>query len=422
MHSADYSITLEFFVHDLVRRCSAIVACCVFVAVPAASEARDIPGRTGIQYVLTQDNAGHQVAAKHYEAASVAFEEQRAMITTDERFAQFTPSSNPIQHRIDYSIWTAALSSLVISMGPPLRKKPWERQNPGLTFQTRIRVGHNSLYRLDGSMMAFSVMDDKVRESFTEYRRDLESVADTLDIQSIPRNEQLAFWFNLHNVAMVEQIAKAWPVRQPHEIEIDGVPLHDAKFITIEGIALSLSDIREKIVYANWRNPKVIYGFWHGEIGGPALQREAYAGPDISDQLDRAAREFANSRRGTEKRGDTLHVSRLYEDAAPYFFKDFNRDVRAHLAGYVEGKVAEMLDETTSIKATLREKDIADLAGGSRSGAIYAQGQLLPGAVSLIGERARKFDYMRREGLLTGQITFSNIDLPGDPEEKNEVE
>lgn len=92
-------------------------------------------------------------------------------------YATFTPSANPIRHRIDYSIWTEALSNLVVSMGPPLRKRPFERSNPGTTFQTRIRIGHNSLYRLDGSMMAFSLMNDDIRASFTEYRRDLESVA-----------------------------------------------------------------------------------------------------------------------------------------------------------------------------------------------------------------------------------------------------
>ena len=120
-------------------------------------------------------------------------------------------------------------------MGPPLRKKPTGSQS---VLGTRHRVGHNSIYRLDGSMVGFSFMTNEVIESFSEYRRDLEAVADGLDIAALPRDEQLAYWFNLHNVAMVEQIALKWPVRQPREIMIEGVPLDEARFITVNGLSL----------------------------------------------------------------------------------------------------------------------------------------------------------------------------------------
>ena len=334
-------------------------------------------------------------------------------------YETFTPYERSIKHRIDYSIWTSALSNFVVSMGPPLRKRPFE---PPKKLGTRQQLGHNSIYRLDGSMVAFSFMNDEVRDSFTEYRRDLESVADQIDLQAIPRNEQLAFWFNLHNVAMVEQIARAWPIRQPHEIMIDGVTLDEAKFITVEGVALSPRDIREKIVYANWKSPKVIYGFWRGVIGGPAMQREAFTGPTVSDQLDRAAREFTNSRRGTEKRGGTLHVATLYEEAAPYLFPDFEQDLRAHLRDYVEGDVMRMVEETSAVETSLSERDIADLAGGARANPYWSNGQIGAGIAALLYQRREKFEYIDRKGLRTGQVIFSNIDLPGDPEDKGEVE
>ncbi|MBV7257983.1 DUF547 domain-containing protein [Erythrobacter crassostreae] len=338
---------------------------------------------------------------------------------TPKPIATFVPNDDRIEHRIDYSIWTSALNSFVISMGPPLRKKPFELAG---TLGTRQRAGHNSLYRLDGAMMGFSFMPPNIIASFTEYREDLERVADGLDIQSIPRNEQLAFWLNLHNVAMVEQVAKAWPVRQPRTIELDGVPLDDAKFITVEGVALSPKDIRTRIVYPNWSNAKVIYGFWHGEIGGPAIQRRAYEANKLSDQLDRAAKEFANSRRGVEKRGKTLHVSRLYLEAAPFYFTDFETDLRDHLLSHVEGEVLERVNATNALKATLREHDIADLSGGARFNSFFSNGKLNQGIINLLNQRAQKLDYIQRKGLRTGTVTFSNIILPGDDPNKGEVE
>lgn len=333
--------------------------------------------------------------------------------------AVFAPRQNPIDHTIDYSIWTSALSNFVISMGPPLRRKPpVQATNLG----TRRRFGHNSIYRLEGSMVAFSFMNEAVIDSFAEYRRDLESVADTLDIQSLPRNEQLAFWLNLHNVALVEQIAKQWPIRQPRKIEIDGVPLDEAKFINIKGVALSPKDIRTRIVFPNWKDPKVIYGFWRGEIGGPSIRREAFAAKTVSDLLERAAREFTNSRRGVENRGKTLHVSDLYEEAAPFYFRNFETDLREHLLDYANEKVRKRIEKTREMKASLREHDIADLAGGARGNAFFASGRVGPGVADLLRQRRQKFDYIEREGLRTGTVTFSNILLPGDPPNKGEVE
>lgn len=333
--------------------------------------------------------------------------------------AAFAPRPDGRDHRLDYGVWSEALSAFVLSMGPPLRKVPVSVAAP---LGTRLKFGPSSFYRLDGSMVGFSMIDREVMANVARYRRELEAVADSLDIPALPRNEQLAFWLNLYNVAMVEKIGEEWPVRQPRDIEIDGVPLEDARFITVRGIALSPRDIRERIVYPHWKDPKVIYGFWRGEIGGPAIQRAAYDGRDIGNQLDRVAREFVNSRRGTEQRGDTLHVSRFYSDAAPFYFPDFEADLRRHLADYVEGPVAQMLAETTLLKATIYEHDIADLSGGARSNPFFAKGRLDAGAARLLEERRRKLDYIERKEPRSGTVIFSNIDLPGDPPNKGEVE
>ncbi|GMN03070.1 DUF547 domain-containing protein [Erythrobacter sp. MTPC3] len=343
--------------------------------------------------------------------------------------AAFTPSTAPNDHRIDYSIWDEAMKNLVISMGPSLRQTAGR---PDQSFGSRRQYGHVSRYRLEGSRIMFSFLDADVRASFGEYRRDLEATADKVDIQELSRNEQLAYWINLHNVAMIEKIAEEWPVRQPRSIEVGGVPLDDAKFITVEGISLSPRDIREKIVFANWNNPKVIYGFWRGDIGGPSIQREAFNADNVSRLLDRGARDFVNSLRGTQKSGDTLQVSELFEEAAPFFFDDFNADVRGHIAEYANSDVMAILDQTSDIEANISEYDIADLAGGAREptyqnieGADGNQKSFrIPQSMArLLAQRDEKFRRIIREGR-TGTVTFSNITLPGDPEDKdaNEVE
>jgi hypothetical protein len=352
---------------------------------------------------------------------------QDAAPAADPQFATFAPSGTPIDHGIDYSIWDEAMKNLVISMGPSLRETAG---SPPQSFGTRRQYGHVSRYRLEGSRIMFSFLDADIRASFTEYRKDLEGTADLVDIQSLSRNEQLAYWINLHNVAMIEQIANAWPVRQPREIKVDGVPLDDARFITVEGIALSPRDIREKIVFAHWRDPKVIYGFWRGEIGGPSIQREAFNADNVVRLLDRGARDFVNSLRGTQKAGDRLDVSELYAEVAPFYFDNFETDLRAHLSQYADEETQALLASTSETRASVNEHDIADLAGGVREptyqnissadGTQYSF-RIPQSMTRLLQQREEKFQRIIREGR-TGTVTFSNIALPGDPEDKDEVE
>jgi len=344
---------------------------------------------------------------------------QDASPTADPKFATFTPSGTPNNDGIDYSIWDEAMKSIVITMGPSLRETAGSAP---ASFGTRRIYGHRSRYRLEGTRVMFTFLDSDVIASFTEYREDLQRTADIVDIQALSRNEQLAYWINLHNVSMIEQIANAWPVRQPRELEVDGVPLDEARFITVEGIALSPRDIREKIVFANWRDPRVIYGFWRGEIGGPSIQREAFNADNVGRLLDRGARDYVNSLRGTQKRGDTLEVNELFEEVAPFYFPNFNADLRAHLAQFANEDTQAILSGTTQIDANVNEYDIADLAGGVREptysnitstdGTAYSF-RIPQSMARLLQQRETKFQRILREGR-TGTVTFSNIQLPGD--------
>lgn len=345
---------------------------------------------------------------------------------SNDTLATFAPSQNPNNDKIDYSIWDEAMKNIVISMGPSLREGAGR---PDPSFGTRRQYGHVSRYRLEGTRVMFSFLDADVIASFTEYRKDLEKTADIVDIQSLSRNEQLAFWINLHNVAMVEQIANAWPIRQPREIKVGGVPLDEARFITVEGIKLSPRDIREQIVYRHWKDPVVMYGFWRGEIGGPSLQKEAFNADNVARLLVRGAADFVNSLRGTQEGGGRLQVSEHYREAAPFFFPDFEKDLRAHLTRFADEKTVALLASASGADPVVNERDIADLEGGVREPTysnITSNGQSISFRIpqsmtSLLREREAKFQEIIRQGR-TGTVTFSNIDLPGQAGEPAEVE
>ena len=176
--------------------------------------------------------------------------------------------------------------------------------------------------------------------ALTQYRQDLERVGNELDIVHLPRNEQLSYWINLHNVAVIEALAHQYPMREPAEgsFGANETTLQDAKLVTIDGVQLSPRDIREKIVYPNWSDPRVIYGFWRGEIGGPSIQRLAYTGSNGDQLLALNAEEFVNSLRGVEAYGGALRISQIYEEAAPFYFAD-DADLITHLSQFARDDV-----------------------------------------------------------------------------------
>jgi hypothetical protein len=347
--------------------------------------------------------------------------------TAQAGYATFTPAEATNSGTVDYDVWDEAVKSIVISMGPSLRETAG-RAPEG--FGSRRVYGHTSRYRLEGSRVTFSFLDEEIISNLAQYRQELQAIADKVDLQSLSRNEQLAYWINLHNVALVEKISRAWPIRQPRRQDVDGVLIDDAKFITVEGVALSPRDIREKIVYPNWKDPRVIYGFWRGDIGGPSIQREAFTGENVSRLLTRSAAEFVNSLRGTQELGDTLQVSTLYEEVAPFYFPNFEADVRAHIAQFAGDEVAAILKQTSGTKAVIKEYDIADLAGGAREPTLSniqdpsgrVQSFRIPRSMTaLLAQREEKFRRIIKQGR-TGTVTFSELKLPESEGEDGEIQ
>lgn len=288
---------------------------------------------------------------------------------SEAEYERFAPRTSADDTRLVWRAWDDALSWFVLNMGPSLRQLA-PRREPSIG--TRFVFGHDSRYRLEGNRVAFQFLEDKQRAALTEYREDLQRIGTEIDIAGLPRNEQLAFWINLHNVAVIEQLALAYPVMSPDKVSVGGVPLDEAKFITVAGVPLSPQDIRTGIVYPNWDDPRVIYGFFRGAIGGPSISRRAYNGRDIARQLAENASEFVNALRGVDGSGDKLKVSRIYAEARPFYFPDWERSLRAHLAAYADGEVARLVAAGGPVEASIYETDIADLSKGEREPA-YSQ-------------------------------------------------
>jgi len=321
---------------------------------------------------------------------------------TNQSFAKFQPKSNSIKSKLDYSIWDEALEKVVIDLGPSTRLRA---KSATASIGSRFVKGHKTEYRLEGSRFTFEYITDDYAEGLTDYRLDLQDIATKHDITRFSKDEQLAFWLNLYNVATIEKIADAYPIERPDRIKIkvNGVKysLEDAPFINVLGQDLSLKDIRENIVYRYWNDPVVIYGFFRGEIGGPILQRYAFTGDRVDEMLSQNADDFVNSLRGFNLGHSTRYVSELYQESAAFFFPDFENDLVPHLTAYANETVRSELANPFPIKVERYDNVIADLSRGARlgsSGAPTNTGPISAEILRMLREVEEKRDYQIRRG------------------------
>ncbi|MEP1229145.1 MAG: DUF547 domain-containing protein [Litorimonas sp.] len=348
---------------------------------------------------------------------------------TNLSFSQFTPNPKT-QISIDYDTMDLLLQNMVLPTGPSTRQSAPRPQPPA---GTRIVISHTSPYRLEGNKIAFYNFSREYTAIISNYRHELEDLSSKVNIEQMPRNEQLAYWFNLHNITMIEQIALAYPVKIPTKIKVnvnnEKVLLNDAKILSINGTNLSLRDIRENIVYKYWEDSIVQYGFFLGNLGSPTIDRVAFSSSNLSTVLKGNASEFTNSLRGFDKG----RISLLYQDNAKFFFPDFQSDIRSHLKTHMRPEVAAELKTYTELKVAKYEYIIADMTGGSNNRTqgvpvLITQNDSIPGvdlpprgaAFAYIREIREKQRKLRDLGLSNrGTVVIQDIETPSGIKKSN---
>lgn len=282
----------------------------------------------------------------------------------------FSSYDDSNQTQIDYQAWTHILSNIVFDVGHSDRRPAMSR---GVVTGTLINPESSSRYRHETNRVVYHLMEDIHDESLSQYRQELEALPDQVPLSGLSSNEQLAYWLNLHNAVLIDELNKAYPVRRVDRLRIDGDPLFDAKIISVQGQSLSLNDIRFRIVAQQWQDPRVMYGFFLGAVGGPSLRDEAFTGRRVWSQLESNAREFVNALRGVDEVWGNPRLSPLYEDNA-MLFPGGRDQLVSHLQSFALEEVSPLVAEISADPAYLDfDWSIADLTNG-RNGCSGALG------------------------------------------------
>ena len=160
-------------------------------------------------------------------------------------------------------------------------------------------------------------------------RDSLEQLPSEVSLEYFSRDEQLAYWLNLYNITLLNEVVDIFPKRNLKKFLVGKKSILSKQLLNVAGVPLSLNDIQFTILKNNYdNNPLVMYGLYQGNIGGPNIRRSAYTGRDVWRALENNAIEFINSNRGTYSSGDksdVFDVSSLYDRNRSYF-PDFNED------------------------------------------------------------------------------------------------
>ena len=297
-----------------------------------------------------------------------------AAATLSEVPAPFRGFDSTSTYQINYSQLNALLKMTVVDVGRSTR----EVADPTRAATgTRMKANVQRSTTNEGNRFYFEIFngDDEAEKALQDIRDDLAALPSQAPLQFFNRNEQLAYWLNLYNFTLLNEVVKVYPKRKLNKLLKGRKSILDKKLVTVAGVPLSLNDIQHVILKQNYDNsPLVMYGLYQGIIGGPNIRKSAYTGANVQRNLANNASEFINSNRGTYARDEKIfRASSLYDRNRGYF-PDFQSDLKKHLMAFLQGPEKRKLEFASTIKPDIDDWTVTDLYGSyPQIGGSFAQ-------------------------------------------------
>lgn len=196
--------------------------------------------------------------------------------------------------------------------------------------------------------IAYFLAKDEVQVYIQDYIQYLEKIPVSL----LNKDEQLAYWLNLHNTVVIDMLSQGRNLRKRIK-KLRGQPGEPGeewakKRVTVENTPLSLEEIEQHILIKHWQDPLVVYGLSYGTKGS-ALIGEGFSGNTVKAQLAAIATAFISDKNNVKVRKDKVKLSSLYAWNRASLFADDDQKIISHLQQYAQGKSAEKLQKVTKV-------------------------------------------------------------------------
>lgn len=257
---------------------------------------------------------------------------------------------------IAYDDYGQLLKQTVMTVGRSDRRPA---PKPTLPTGTLIYRGSQEITRLEGNRLFYHSFTDGTLKALSTMLQSLSAVSSQVNLSRLHPDERLAYWLNLHNMAVIHAVGQIYPVQK---LENHIPQILTRKDIRVSGELWSIADI-EQHVTDNWRDLRVIYGFYRGHIGGPNIRRKPYTAKTVWDDLDDNARDFVGSLRGIQFNGETMRLSEFYIEMMAALPKS-EEAFKDHLATYATPLMMPKIYNASRVRMDINDWTPADLYEG----------------------------------------------------------
>jgi hypothetical protein len=172
--------------------------------------------------------------------------------------------------------------------------------------------------------MNYKALKAQDKKTLDDLRRQMA----TVDVQTLSRPDQFAYWINLYNISVVGIVVDNYPVESIRDLSTDPIvrinifkkPLVDTKRGKV-----SLNDIENEKVREGFKDPRIHFAINCAAKSCPPIRPEPYEGAKINAQLEDQTRKFLNGPNGVrvEKRGGgvKVHTTKVMD----WFGDDFKK-------------------------------------------------------------------------------------------------
>ncbi len=171
-------------------------------------------------------------------------------------------------------------------------------------------------------------------------------------INSLNKQEQLAYWINAYNAVTIGLVLEHYPVKSIKDIDLGGGFFSSGpwsqKLFEVDGEKLSLNEIEHRVLRPIWKDPRIHYAVNCASISCPNLQKQAFTSKNTEALLDQGARTYINGSYNISIKDGKLSLSKIYT----WFQGDFGSSdaaVLEHVRKYASPETTEKLANFTSI-------------------------------------------------------------------------
>lgn len=148
------------------------------------------------------------------------------------------------------------------------------------------------------------------------------------------KEEQLAYWINLYNIATISLIIDNYPMKSIKDIA-GGKPW-DKDFIKVGNKLYSLNDIENKIIRPTFKDARIHFALNCGAKSCPPLLSTAFVASSLNAQLDNQTKSFINDKSSNKITTKSYMISRIFD----WYSEDFG-DLPSFINKYSITKVGK---------------------------------------------------------------------------------